>query len=548
MQCNLSAIDITPGDFIYVTNEELGFSSKVFEVVSSGLAINSDGTLGVSLTAQEASAATFDWQASDEQAIISADPLYRRVYEVQPPTDLTVSSEAVIGEDGTAQTKWSVSFDQSVTRNVQYYELQKRLSSDTDWDSTSIGDSTTVEVVGGVVPGQQYVIRVRAVAPNGAASSFATATHVMAGDSVAPAAPTGLVATGGIQSIEIDWNGNTEADLRGYYIYEHTADQFSNATRLGFVSADLFTRTNLPDSATRYYWVSAVDYSGNESAPSASAFATTDEAIAAEDTKAANGYVYYQISTSGQPSRPSASSYNFSNGSFSGLSSNWSIQPPEVDGSDSTYWASSWSVLDENGTQTINFSTPFRSFQFDGLVTFTNLNNELSDPNSSQITTIDGGLIKTGVVEANRIELDGNTIEAGASGIRIKNLGVDTLQIADNAVIIPVSQTVNALEQGTGSFKEIQWLNVTLDQGARLVVLWSGSQFYADGIRNNFFQLRIDGQVVQERGGLAITVAPSLSYSEEKNPGTYRVAVWWNGQDSTIRVTERTLTILGAKK
>jgi hypothetical protein len=100
-------------------------------------------------------------------------------------------------------------------------------------------------------------------------------------------------------------------------------------------------------------------------------------------------------------------------------------------------------VLDENGTQDIDFSTPFRSFQFDGLVTFTNLNNELSDPNSSQITTISGGLIKTGTVDADRIQLDGNTIEASGSGIRIKNLGVDTLQIADDAVTIPDAVSTN---------------------------------------------------------------------------------------------------------
>ena len=202
------------------------------------------------------------------------------------------------------------------------------------------------------------------------------------------------------------------------------------------ISVDLFTRSNLPSSATRYYWVSAVDYSGNESSKSTVASATTDAGVVTSDTKAANGYVYYLIAT--QPSsNPSASSYNFNTGAFSGLSSNWSIQPPNITGSDAEYWASSWSVLDENGSQTINFSTPFRSFQFDGLVTFTNLNNELADPNSTQITTISGGLIKTGTVDADRIQLDGNTIEASASGIQIKNLGVSTLKIANNAVTVP---------------------------------------------------------------------------------------------------------------
>lgn len=159
--------------------------------------------------------------------------------------------------------------------------------------------------------------------------------------------------------------------------------------------------------------------------------------IGAVDTTTASGYVYYQSASASAPSTPSASSFSFSTLTMSGLTSGWDENPPQISDNAEQYWASQYLVEDDGSGQTITFATPFRSFYFDGLVTFTNLNNELADPNSSEITTISGGLIKTGTVDANRIELDGNTIEAGGSGIQIKNLGVDTLQIANNAVTVP---------------------------------------------------------------------------------------------------------------
>ena len=435
MRCKLNALQVTVGDNIYVNNSRLGFTNKVFEVGTVSISPEADGTIGVDIMAREISQSTYDWTATDEQALITNVAPYSDNFAVPAPTNLSVSSSASLNDDGTVVTTWSATWSHSEARNFSNYEVQWKTSSETNYHSTYTTDDS-ISGVGDVVPGQSYTFRVRTVASTGAVSDFDSTTHVMAGDSSAPATPTGLTATGGFESITLDWNSNTESDLRGYYLYENTSNNSGSATRLGLISVDLFTRSNLPSSATRYYWVSAVDYSGNESSKSTVASATTDAGVVTSDTKAANGYVYYLIAT--QPSsNPSASSYNFNTGAFSGLSSNWSIQPPNITGSDAEYWASSWSVLDDNGSQTINFSTPFRSFQFDGLVTFTNLNNELADPNSSEITTISGGLIKTGTVDADRIQLDGNTIEASASGIRIKNLGVDTLQIADNAVTVP---------------------------------------------------------------------------------------------------------------
>lgn len=110
------------------------------------------------------------------------------------------------------------------------------------------------------------------------------------------------------------------------------------------------------------------------------------------------------------PSSPSATSYNFSTGAFSGLTTNWSRTPPNVTGGDAHYWATSYYITEATlgGTQTLTFANPFSSVQFDGLVTFTNLNTELADA-SGDITTINGGLLKTGTIDVAQVNISGTT-------------------------------------------------------------------------------------------------------------------------------------------
>jgi len=140
----------------------------------------------------------------------------------------------------------------------------------------------------------------------------------------------------------------------------------------------------------------------------------------ATGTRNASGYIYYALSATSAPATPTATSYDLTSGSFSGLTANWSRTPPAVTGGDADYWACSYYVTeaDPGGTQTIVFSNTFSSFSFDGLVTFTNLNNELANPVGSQITTIDGGLLKTGTIDVAQVNIAGT---AGASGLNIKS-------------------------------------------------------------------------------------------------------------------------------
>ena len=155
----------------------------------------------------------------------------------------------------------------------------------------------------------------------------------------------------------------------------------------------------------------------------------------------AAGYVYYLLSSANAPSSPSATSYNFSTGAFGGLTTNWSRTPPTNTGGDAKYWATSYYVTEATfgGTQTLTFGTPFASFQFDGLVTFTNLNSELADASSTEITTINGGLLKTGTIDVSQVNIAGTasagiSIKSAASGSRME-IESDVIKIYEGSTL-----------------------------------------------------------------------------------------------------------------
>ena len=147
------------------------------------------------------------------------------------------------------------------------------------------------------------------------------------------------------------------------------------------------------------------------------------------------------MSQASAPSAPGATSFNFVTGAFGGLTANWSTTPPTNTGGDAKYWATYWHVVEATfgGTQTRTFNSPFNSVQFDGLVTFTNLNSELGNASSSVITTINGGLLKTGTIDVAQVNISGTSqsnfnVQSAASGSRMK-ITNDTIEIYDGSTL-----------------------------------------------------------------------------------------------------------------
>ena len=310
---NLNALELTAGDTFQLTNSRMGWTNKVFEVVDTRLNING---LSPSVTITAVETAQSIYTAADSgtfiDAIISENNIYGSETTIQPPESLSVSSEGVLDEDGKVQSKWTVTFLESPSQNdLLSYEIQWKLSTDTVYDVWDMGTETSLEGVGGVVVGSSYNVRVRAKGKNGQYSDFITATHTMTGDTTPPGVPSGLTATGGIESVVLDWTDNTETDFKHYQVFRNTSNSIP-ATPIATVDASQFVSGGLAESTTYYFWVKSVDFSGNVSAATTAVSATT----AATPSSGANGddgagTYYYALSgsTSVTPNQSTLDSY-----------------------------------------------------------------------------------------------------------------------------------------------------------------------------------------------------------------------------------------------
>jgi GH35 family endo-1,4-beta-xylanase len=92
-----------------------------------------------------------------------------------------------------------------------------------------------------------------------------------------PAAPTGLAATAGNQTISLDWNDNTEPDLAGYNVYRSmTSGSGYSKLNVSLVSTSDYIDNTVTNGIPYYYVVTAVDSNDHESGYSSEDTATPD--------------------------------------------------------------------------------------------------------------------------------------------------------------------------------------------------------------------------------------------------------------------------------
>lgn len=239
------------------------------------------------------------------------------------PTALTLTETTVLGNDGSVlpavRVSWTAPTDNTY---VSFYEVEFKQTSQGEVDYGqvsdsynqtinygSVADATTLElnyggvneaisgasadfssinvygtstVIAGMKELEEFTFRVRAVTLTGKTSGFITEFLTLQGDQTAPAIPSSITATGGIQQIKLNYELPSDSDLAYVEIFENTVNNLSSASLIVKTKSDQHTVTGLGNNATRYYWLRSADRSGNLSGYS-SAFSATTQKIVLDD-------------------------------------------------------------------------------------------------------------------------------------------------------------------------------------------------------------------------------------------------------------------------
>ena len=285
MSVNLTGLQIKVGDTIQVTNDRLNYDQKVFEVIDYSLALGDGGALGVNLTCIETAAALYDWTTSDEEDFLSGGEL--DLYDgrtVDNVTNLTLTEVGLLGPDGGVSSAVQLSWDENTNAFVEHYKVRYNKTSTTDYFYASSREPRIY--ISGLDVTSNYDFRVQAENLIGVSSTGTSLLdQSLDGDQTAPAVPTSLATTGGIRTITATWNNPDDIDLKQIevHVVASNTEPASGATPEAVISGEEYVYpTGQAAAITKYFFLRAVDYSGNKSAYT-SGVAGTSLQVTSED-------------------------------------------------------------------------------------------------------------------------------------------------------------------------------------------------------------------------------------------------------------------------
>jgi hypothetical protein len=318
LPCKLTALRVQAGDNVMLTNTRLGWSSKVFEVQSFSFAPEpQEGGalgLGVDLMLRETAAGVWDWNDGEETVVdLAPNTNLPNPFSVAAPTGLTLLSDSTTifqQADGTIVPRIKVSWTAPADEFVQSGGLirieYKPAASGTYIPWNVIRGNVTEEFITDVLSGTSYDVRIRGENGSRVTSAWVGGTVTAATKTGAPATPSGLSATGTLESITLEWTPNTETDLKLYEIFRNTSNSIPGSS-FATVLVNQFVDTDVAASTTYYYWLKAVNRSGVASAATSSVNAQRVEQsgaggflldVSGSGSGVANGTVYTALSGS----------------------------------------------------------------------------------------------------------------------------------------------------------------------------------------------------------------------------------------------------------
>ena len=285
MAVNLKGLQVKVGDTIQVTNDRLNYDQKVFEVIDYSLILGDGGALGVNLTCIETAAALYDWTTSDEEDFLSGGEL--DLYDgrtVDNVTNLALTEIGLRGPDGGVSSAVELEWTPVTDAFVELYKIRYNKTSTTDYFYASTREPRIY--ISGLDVTSNYDFRVQAENLIGVKSTGTSLLNQsLNGDQTAPAVPTSLATTGGIRTITATWNNPDDIDLKQIevHVVSSNSTPASGATPEAVITGEEYVYpTGQAAAITKYFFLRAVDFSGNKSAYT-SGVAGTSLQVTSED-------------------------------------------------------------------------------------------------------------------------------------------------------------------------------------------------------------------------------------------------------------------------
>ena len=260
LTANYEALDLAIGDIVNVTHAITGFSAKPFRV--NGISLNSNFTVGLSLTEHQDS--WYTYTAKSEVADIP-NTSFPNPFSVTAPSSVTLTDTLVEYNDGTVIVALDITIGASADQFVSYYQVEYKLSTDSDYIIYAQGSGLTHRVLN-VIDQKIYDVRVKAVNALGVSSSYASAQRTIVGAIEPPSDVEDFSCNIVGQEAHLSWTQIPDLDLAYYNLrfseeIDGTADWQNSVSLVEKVSRPATSITVPARQGT--YLLKAVDKLGN---------------------------------------------------------------------------------------------------------------------------------------------------------------------------------------------------------------------------------------------------------------------------------------------
>ena len=433
------AMDLVPSDVVIVNHPTPGWSgaSKPFQVEEMSLSF--DGTVDLQLIEYDPSIYTYQAGPVEPEY---PDTDLPDPFDVDPVSNISFLETTQIAADGTLLIALQVSWDESPNSFVSEYEI--------GWydKATNVVFTDTLGYTSASTPSTSYLISnisernlivgIRAVSTVGARSEWVYKIHQPEGDSTAPDKPRSPSVNAEFGQINISWVNPTQPDFSHTIVYvkEKVEDEYTELTKVP-APANTYTHTGLLPASRRFYQLSSVDYSGNESDP---VYAGADITTFIDDDDFSQGVkdLFDEAELYAIQPYPTLDDAPDDGGELGKLiyirdvgklyewkGSNAGWEPLVADIADLVGTLPDTVVIGED-----RITAP--------MIKAGEIRTYLIDAGGIKADEIDTNSLKAGLAQVSGLIADSAMIESGViTNAKIENAAVSTFKIGDNAVTIP---------------------------------------------------------------------------------------------------------------